>query len=189
MRWQTFAIFAFVFLILELGLVDLLGLGPQRAIVPNWLLILMVYIALFAPGRTACWAAIILGLLADIVHDVPFANPDLETAALGPHALGFLVGAYLTLQIRAMLFRNSPFTVAIVVFVAGIFASLTTIILLGLRGVVAFSDPIADFSSSGRLVTDFLRLLYTAAAAIPIGWLLGRFRRTFGFQVQAKGHR
>ena len=31
MRWQIFAIFAFVFMILELGLRDLLGMGADRS--------------------------------------------------------------------------------------------------------------------------------------------------------------
>lgn len=189
MRWFTFFIFAFVFLILEMGLQGLLGFGAHRDIAPSWMLILMVHTAMFAPARTTAWSAMLLGLFVDLSRTLMLPPPVGEMALIGPHALGFLAGACLTLQIRAMVFRGSPLTLAAVVFVAGVLVNLIAVTMLQLRGVFGFAESPIDWSASESLVDGFLVLLYTAAVAIPIGVAMARFHRAFAFTAVGKMHR
>ncbi len=165
-----FGILAFVMLVLERGLHPLLALGDSVS--PSFLLILLVYVGMFAPPLTAAFAAVVLGALVDVTNPLAMLPPVGLKPIIGPHALGFLVGAYALIQLRGMIFRGSPVTMAIVVFLVGTFVSLTTVFLLGMRGFIA--EPIIGFSPVEDLVHRFLVLLYTAAMALPVGWLLSK---------------
>jgi len=181
MNWHIFGILAFVMLALERGLHPLLSVGDSVS--PSFLLILLVYVGMFAPPITAAWAAVTLGLLVDVTHALPLMPPVGLKPILGPHALGYLVGAYVLIQLRGMIFRGSPITMAIVVFLVGLFVSLTAVVLLTLRGLIV--EPIIAFSPGEDLVHRFLQLLYTSVMALPVGYLLSKATPLFAF-VHAK---
>jgi rod shape-determining protein MreD len=190
MNWPIFALFAFVMLVFERGLHLLLAVGGTEVtggVSPSFMLILLVYVGMFAPPMKLAWAAIALGVLLDVTYAWAVPPPVGYTMIIGPHALGFLVGAYTLTQLRAMIFRGSPLTMAVVVFLIGIFVSLVTVFLLRLRGLIV-ADAIVNFSAIDELVHRFLQLLYTAAAALPVGLVLSKFTPLFAFQT-TKGHR
>jgi rod shape-determining protein MreD len=183
MNWPVFAIFALVALALEQGLMTLWHLG---SVCPSPVLILAVYVAMNAPPRPDLWASLILGLLLDLTTPYP---RDAQTyfALMGPMALGFLAAAYLTLQLRGMLFRNSPVALAVIVFASGILAHLVGVAILSFRGLLFAGGGVYQFDAAAELLHRLLQLLYTAVLALPFGWLLFRWRKWWRFQTGSAG--
>lgn len=173
MNWLTFTILAYLACALQIVLKPVWMIGDSE---PMLALILLVFIALQAPAIHVAWAAIVLGLLAD---SLPFQHED---GLIGPWALGFLVAGYAMVQLRNLLFRDSMFTIAIMTLVAGVFALLFATALQLLRGVPALNNEMVEgFSAANRLYYGFGTLLYTAAVAIPVGFLLLRSKPIWGF--------
>jgi len=184
MRWLVFAIAAYLALGLEVGLRPLLVVGNAT---PGVVLILLVFIATAAtPGVTVA-AAVVLGVLLDLSTPWP-ASGVADTVIVGPHALGMTLAAYMLLQVRTMLFRESPLTLACLTLVAGLFLHLAVVFLLTARGFpMPLAEPVPQFNPAGQLAHRFFDLLYTTLAAIPIGWLLLRTEPIWQF-APTKSH-
>jgi len=179
MRWPVFAIFAYLTLTLEQSLRTLLA---SNYVCPSFLLILMVFISSWAPTMTTLWAAMILGLLVDLSHPVLPANHAIDVVLIGPAALGYLTGSYVTILLRGMFFRSSPLTIGVLVLIAGAFTHLVIIALLTIRGLPwLIAEPLRGWSAADQLVASFFELLYSAAVAIPLGYCLVRLRWVWGF--------
>ena len=87
-----------------------------------------------------------------------------------------------TLQIRALVFRNSSVTVAIAVFFSGIMVHLVIVAMLTVRGVPFVpGEVIAGWAAADQLIQRFLELLYSTIVAIPLGRLLLWTDRWWGF--------
>ena len=188
MRWPVFAILAYFFLAMELGLTRLLEVGSGVA--PSFVLVLMVFIAAHASTMPALWAALILGALVDLTSPLPY-NRDV-VIVLGPHAMGYLLGALLTLQLRSLVYRRHPLMMAFLTLCAGLTVHILAVFLLSVRHLLgAGLDFYAPFvwSSSDELVHRFLVVLYTAMLAVPVNWILQAFNHAFGFQSHPRmGH-
>jgi len=183
MNWLLFAIFSYLALMAEMGLrsVWMIPLPMAGDLTPSLLVIMLVFVGLFAPSWTVAWAGLVLGLLADLQ---PGPMPD--AVLLGPTTLGFLVGAYAVLQMRTMVFRESLLAFVVLVLVTGLFIDLVTVALLTFREVPwPLGEPIPGWSAPTQLVHRFLELLYTAALAIPLGFALFRTIRIWGFPGNA----
>jgi rod shape-determining protein MreD len=168
MRWPVFVILAYLALVLETGLKGMLHIGGAT---PSLLLILLVYVGISAPPLTVLWAGAALGLLHDLSAAVPATGAPLHV--VGPGVLGFMLAGYATLQIRALVFRNSSITVAMAVFFAGILAHLLIVALLTFRGLpIVPGQAIEGWRAADQLVSRFLSLLYTTIVALPLGRLL-----------------
>jgi hypothetical protein len=180
MRWPVFIFFAYVTLCLDVGLRRLFelptGTGP---VTPDLMLILVVFIAAWSQTLTACSAGLILGLLLDLQS--PMLGVDGKTTAVlvGPHALGFLLAAYATLQVRAMFYRSSIFSIAGMVLFAGTLCYLLSIALLTFRGVI--SHPLPGYLAADELYLAFLKLIYTMILSVPFGYVLGKTMPIWNF--------
>ena len=185
MRWLVFILFALVFLAVELGLRAWITLpvGPYRAAAPSLLLILGVFVSLHAYRPVAVTAMLLLGVATDLTQ----AIGNLETAQtqaiflLGPAALGFLLGAYVVLQFRTMMFHDSPITLAVMTLVAGLFVQLVLVAIITLRGVLP-TDSVPDWQATSQLVQRAVSVIYAAVLALPLGLLLGRLKRLWLFE-------
>ena len=165
MNWIVFAIAAYLFIALEVGLRPLFLASEVE---PSFVLILAVYIGLMAPSQALVWAFLILGALLDLA-----AGPISGVYILGPSALGYLVGSCAIIQFRGLVFRESLFSLAVMTIVAGIFIHLTIVFIYTFRGFgVITGEPVAQWSATGQLFNRLLELFYTAALAFPVGWLL-----------------
>lgn len=179
MRWPVFALFAYVLLVLEHGLRTLFVIGHTS---PSFLLILAVFIGLWAPPMTAAWAAMALGILADLGSPLQPAGQSLDVALIGPIALGFVTASYVAVQLRGLVFRESSLAFGVMVFLAGIFAHLVTVAVLTVRGLPWFvAEPVAGWAAADQLVQRFLEVVYSAGVAIPMGYVLQRLHRVWGF--------
>ena len=124
MNRLTFAIACYAVLLLQVGLRPWLDLG---GVVPSFLLVLAVFVALSATATAALGGAIVLGVIADAL-----SSPYPGFTPLGPLAAGYFVGVYAVLQVRGMLFRNSVLTLAVMTLLAGLFAELVAVVLVSL---------------------------------------------------------
>ena len=178
MNWAIFSILAYLGFALQLLADPFWSIGDPDVYQysPVLLLILLVFIGLQAPAMAVAWSAVILGLLVDI------APPQNESGLIGPWALGFLAAGYALVQLRNLLFRDSMFTIAIMTLIAGVFAMLVATTLHVMRGVPLLgNDPVVGFSAAEQLYRGFITLLYTAAVAVPAGYLLLKTRSWWGF--------
>lgn len=177
MRVPIFAIFCYVFLVLEISL----RRANMDGAMPNLMLILLVFVGMYAPFKVVLWSGMAIGILVDLAYAQNVAEPVHTAAIVGPNALAYLLGGYTSVKLRTMVFRDSPITLAVMVLVVGIVVYLTAVLLLRIRGFIGFSDPIRHFSASGELVTAFVEIIYSAVLAVPIGFLLGQFTGILGF--------
>jgi len=192
MRWIPFVIFAFLFLALQIGLGDLLEVGGVR---PELLFIFMIYVAAMGPVPEALWGALVLGLLSDLTAPLPApaeagAGPvGGFVTVIGPHALGYSLGAAFTFQLRTMLYRQHPVSLMLMVLLSAIIAHLLTVFLISTRGLLGewFGWWAAfQWSPTEELVDRFLMILYTTLLALPIGWVLIRLAPLFAFEIHPR---
>ncbi len=174
MRWPIFIIFVYVMLVFEQGLTGVLAVGWLGDAEPSFLLILTIYIALSAPRVQAAWAAVIIGLVADLSPPALriAGSPDTATdlALIGPGVAGHLFGALIALELRHLIFRDSTIALATMVFVCGLFVHLLMVAILALRNVGYLpAEPIGGFHVADQLLRRFWMLLYSALMALPIG--------------------
>ncbi|MEM9882335.1 MAG: hypothetical protein AAF800_05415 [Planctomycetota bacterium] len=182
MNWLPFAITAYVFYALQASLGPAWSVGGAT---PNLLLILAVFVGVSATRAVVPWALLVVGVLLDTLPG-PLRD---QGVIVGPQAVGFLVGAYAVLQLRNLLFRESVLTVVLLVLAVGGFAALVETLLITLRGVPWLADQPAGWGAIDQLGKRLPELLYTAAAAVPVGLLLGVTRPLWGFAKKAKAER
>lgn len=186
MRWTVFAIFTFLMLVLETGLRALLTIpvGSMDDTAPSFLLVLAAYVALHAPRRLVPWAMLIVGLIIDAITTLGIAEPVQDVVIIGPAALGFLFGGIATIQLRSIINRDSPATLPIVTFAAGIFIHAMIVFLISMRSWPFIpSDPVPNWHAADQLANRFLQLLYTTVLAIPLGFIFRRTDRLWGFHT------
>lgn len=176
MNWLLFIIAAYVFLVLQTSLHSFLMIGGAS---PDFLLILLVFVGIYAPARVLGWAALILGLATDLQ-----VGP-MSVSIIGPATLGYLAGAYVILQLRMLVFRESLITFAVMVFIVGLAVFLVTVFMYSFRSLPwPLGQPVVGWSATEALVHRFFVLIYTMVLSLPVGYLLLRAAPWFGFTNQ-----
>jgi rod shape-determining protein MreD len=187
MRWFVYAIFAFLALVLDIGLRRLLKLEVVSEPSPSFVLIVAVFVAMWAPPRAAMWSGLIIGLLVDLSSLSPTEADGY--ALIGPAALGFMLGSYAVVQLRGLMYRDSPLALAALVFLGGVFVHLMIVAVLTVRGLPMFGYPVSGWSAATQLYERFWVLLYTAIVAVPVGYVLLRTQPIWGFEGVKGGRR
>ncbi|MCF7957333.1 MAG: rod shape-determining protein MreD [Phycisphaerae bacterium] len=171
MKWLSFIILIFIAVILQCGLANPLGLGPQR-IMPDLLLLTAVILLLHSTGDkalVACWLA---GLAKDLTSLAPF----------GCYALAFGLMALLLTKTRALFYDDRPIALMIFTFAATVFTEEATLFIGILKG---------DFHSDSThilLPVILATALLTAILAPYAHWVLMKFDKSLGLQ-RKKGYR
>ncbi len=174
MNWLVCVITFYLAVVLEAVLRPTFGV-LDSGVFPYLPLIVLVYVALQGPASAVIWVGLLAGVVTDLQGGGPLAS---APAMVGPHALAYMLVAYLILRVRATVFRDSLITLAAGVFVAGLIGHLLAVILLGLRDVLM---EIEGFSAADELVYRFLSLVYSAVAALLVGWLLHKTGAWWGW--------
>lgn len=180
MNWLAFAIATWVLFGLELGLRDLLQLGPQP-IAPSFVFPLVVFVALMAPHRTTLWAALILGLLTDLTRVVTTDGGNVTV--VGPYALGYLLGAQFVLTVRGLVIRHNPLTMVPLAILAG---AIAQVVVTALHTMRAIYDPV-QWAAVQELLWRLLAALYTGGTAFALSLVLFPLAGVFGFVQQTQG--
>jgi rod shape-determining protein MreD len=180
-RWGVFAIFGFMALSMDKGLVDLLAFNELGGIEPSICGVLVVFVSLFATRAVALWSSWLLGLMLDLSTPPPYGD-DMIAHILGPHALGFAFGCYLILQVRPMVFRRRALTVGALTFACLLAAYLVWVALFTVRSY--YPEPHIFWTSGSalsELARRFFMALYAGVVGVPVGWLLLKTWPIWGF--------
>ncbi len=151
-KWIWFSFWALFLLAVELAASPRVALG---GVSPDWLLILMIFVALRSPAPEGFIAAWTLGMLADLAVGT----------RLGLFALGYMMVAAVLAQIQLGRGRTRVFVQAAVIFIAAVAAHT-------ILAVAALTD---ESRSPGQCVVLVPTIaLYTALVGPPLFWLLSR---------------
>ncbi len=175
MRWPVTLLFAWVLLALEPVIREALRLGHPSA-APSLVVPLVVFVALFAPVVPSLWTALLVGLMVDLTTlRGGLSSTGLPpTVVIGPHALGFALGAYLVHTVRPMMMRRNPLTVMVLSMIVAALAGVVASAILGARDMLfsgSWSDG-SEYRAMSDLLARLLGALYTAGTGLVIGLLL-----------------
>lgn len=176
MNWLAFAIAGWFFFGLELGLRDLVHLGP-RGIAPSFVLAFLVFVALNATQRSTLWAAIALGILTDLTGSIALL-PRGTAIIIGPHAIGYLLGAQVVLALRGMVVSRNPLSMGVLSILAGLVASIVVVAFMTIHRLIG--DPII-WEPTAELLGALLRAVYTGILATVLAFVLIPLSSVFGF--------
>jgi len=181
MRWPVFLIFAFTAIALDTSFVAVLTLEQMGNIAPHIVVVLAVFVCLFASRMSALAACLLLGVLLDVT--IP--PPGRETVyVIGPYGLGLLFGGYLILQMRTMVFRQRAVTIGVLSFAATLAMAIVMIAVYLIRSWYdgGTASPITH-SAVWELWRHIGIAIYTMLVAIPLGWILLATYPLWGFQA------
>lgn len=183
MRWPVFLVFAFVFIIIEMSLRELFVLRSVGHITPSFMIVLMVYVAMFAPRVTALWAAWLMGLLVDLTHPLE-QGAEQVGPLIGAHALGYVFACFLVLQFRALLFRRRALTLALMTMMAFAAASLVVVFVYAIHGWYPNDELVwAERRPSVELTRRLGIAVYSGVLALVLSRVLGWTLPTWGFRA------
>jgi rod shape-determining protein MreD len=184
MNWLVYLLALWVLLGLEIGLKPSLALGPT-GIAPSLVVPLVVFVAMHAPAVAALWAAAVAGLLLDLTFPVPLEGGG-EVRIPGPAALGLVLAAALVLNLRSMLIKRNPLTLAAAATVGAAVASVVVVALLTVRDLAG--DPIV-WRAGGELGRRLVSALATGVAGLVEALVLFPLAGAFGFTSHHSGGR
>jgi rod shape-determining protein MreD len=147
--------------------------------------VVAVFVALSAPRTAALWACLVLGSLLDLAHPLTVAE-NRVVYLIGPHALGYVLGGWLVISGRAMVFRRRPLTIGVMTVLCLLAVQLVAVSLYVLRsqswypGEAVFWTETTALAELGRRM---LGAVYSGLFAIPVGWLLVQTIGLWGFQT------
>ncbi|MHC4082192.1 MAG: hypothetical protein ACYS15_19580 [Planctomycetota bacterium] len=185
MRWIVFVVAAVIGVVFDTGLNEVLRIEKLGHARPSLCAVVAVFVALSAPRTAALWACFVLGLLLDLSHPLTVAE-NRGVYLIGPYALGYLVGGWLVVSARAMVFRRRPLTIGVMTVACLLAAQLVAVGFYVLRSRQWYpGEPIfwTETSVWAELGVRLLAVLYSGLFAVPIGWLLVQTIGLWGFQT------
>lgn len=183
MNWLPFTVLLWFCSGLEYGF-DAFQLGKleDAGASPSFLMILIVFICLWATPGAAIAASMLCGLALDLMTQ--HASPGgLGVVILGPHALGALLGASLVLNLRSLVLKRTLWTIGLLVFLCTLVAQVVVVSALALRStydIIEFSHP------RGALGQGVLTAALSGLLALVVGPLLGLVRPFCGFPATSR---
>lgn len=181
MNFLVLAVAAWVALGMDVGLRDAFQLG-DRDIAPRFAIILLAFVAAWARRRHVLWFSLILGLLVDLLTNIPLTTGDTATA-VGPNAIGYLVGGYTAFILRAWMYRKHALAIAFLSAAAALVSAVITLAMLKAR---AAYDPVMMGSATSELGVRAATALYTGVVAVPVAMGLNWVRPVFRFPVPGR---
>lgn len=182
MNWLLFALLAWVTLGLEAGFRPALQLG-SLAVAPSFVMVLVVFIALWARTSTALGAAMLMGFCLDLLF-VQATGGGETVPVVGPWALGCMLASYTVVNFRNMVFRTSPLTLA---FLCTLGAAIANILVLAILTIRAKYDMIVVPSPAGELWQRLGAALYTGLLGLVLAPALNWIGPWLGFKKQSSG--
>ncbi len=178
MIWPVFIALLWLAVGLDMGLRDSIQFGPNSA--PSLTLILVTYVAMWAPRLHALYAALIAGVCLDLLGAQLAPGATASATTLGPTALGAALGAFTVLTARAMVERANVLALPAMVLVLCVLSHLVVVFCFAFKGLY---DPSVAFEAVPELFSRLVSALYTAVAAVPVGLVMMPLARLFGFST------
>ncbi|MCH7704489.1 MAG: rod shape-determining protein MreD [Planctomycetes bacterium] len=161
MRWPAFGICAICVLTLQVAIAPRLELFGQR---PDWLLVVIVFFALYSRSTDAVLGAWCIGMVADLMSIERFGLLSLSYA-------GACLGV---VAVRTYLFRHHLITQVVVTFLAG---AMLQCVWTVYQILLYEQTGLTMAAAIGNVIVG---AAYTAMWVPPIHWLLQRRSRSFG---------
>lgn len=172
----VFAFAAWVCFGLEFALPPVLDAG-SGGVHPSFVIPLLVFVALHAEARPTLWAALVLGILTDLLVPVPLRDGG-SVVIPGPHALGFLLAAQMTMSMRGMVIRRNPLTLVVLSIAASLIVTIAVVAIMGMRTI---GDSGMAWGGARELIPGVWSALYTALSALVMSFPLFAATGVFGF--------
>lgn len=170
MRWIVFIVASCLAVALDMGLSGAMTLRTLGFITPSFAGCLVAWIALFGRADCVLWGAWILGVLTDLT---PGSMEGSQLVFIvGPHALGFPLGAWLVLTIRSMVFRQRVLTVSLCTMLCVLCSGFVMTAIGLVRYWLPFAGGEVVPFGLGELFTTLGDSIFSGVLAIPVGWLL-----------------
>ena len=170
MRWLSFVICALVFITLQSAVAPYLQVFGAR---PDWLLVVVVFFALYARGADAVMGAWLIGFIADLMTIEQF----------GLMSLSYALAALVVVGLRDFLFKYHAVTQFMVTL------AICALVRSAWAMFCLMQYENASWTVAGLLVNALIVALYTAAFAPPVdrlllkmSGLLGLPRRRYTFE-------
>ena len=170
MRWLVFLIAALLATALDLGLSGAMTLRTMGFLTPSFAAILVAYIALLGRADHVLWGAWVVGMLADLSPGS--AEGPQQVFIIGPHALGYVLAAWILLTVRSMVFRQRIMTLCVCTVICGSCAGIATVVVGLVRYWLPFTGGAVVPFGLGDLGHEIGDAIYSGLLAIPVGWLL-----------------
>ncbi|MCC6661286.1 MAG: hypothetical protein IT437_10415 [Phycisphaerales bacterium] len=181
MNWVVYAVAAWVVMGLEYSLkhAPLSLTFGSVTLAPSFALVLMVWVALFAPPAQALWSALILGLLMDFISRLMLESGGTATL-VGPMALAFLAGGRFVLASRWVMLRRNPVALGLMTVGAGFLVTIISAVPLAIHRV--YGDPIFWHAWS-YVLSGFGSAFYSGLLALPMALILNPASGAFGLDA------
>lgn len=177
MNWFVFAFISWIAFGIERALLVYFDAG-SGGVLPSVVIPLVVFVALHAPRPQTLWAAIILGVVSDLLSPMVHVDGGASTV-LGPHALGYLLVCQFVFAIRGMVIRRNPLTLIFLSIAGSLIAQIVIVAIFTLRG---FGDDPIVFHAGAELIQRSLSAVYTGLGAIVLSIVFFALEPVFGFQ-------
>lgn len=113
MRWVRFSVFILIVTLLQAGVLDVFAVS-SLSVKPDFLLILLVFFAVFCPTADAIITSFVIGFAADIIW-----------RTMGPYTISFGVFGTLLAYLNRVVVLKAKRYQAVVIFLVGVFAHFT----------------------------------------------------------------
>ncbi len=184
MRWVALIILAYVLILLQATLGDVLTWtnSPFGAIGPDFAAVVAVFLALYAPTLAD---AMLAGWLLGLAIDLSAAGAPGGATAVGPMALGYAFAAAVVFQMREAVFRDRKHTQMLLTL---LFCLVAHGLWISLQSLLNWGD--VGRSDYGRLWLQVGSLSGYTALLAPIGYAaMKRLRRWFVPTPSTRGPR
>jgi rod shape-determining protein MreD len=175
-NWFVFAFISWIAFGIERALLVYFDAG-SGGVMPSVVIPLVVFVALHAPRTHTIWAAIVLGVVSDLLSPMVHVDGGASTV-LGPHALGYLLVCQFVFAIRGMVIRRNPLTLIFLSLVGALIAQILIVAIFTLRG---FIDDDLFWRAGPELIQRLLSAVYTMLGAIVLSFVFFALEPVFGF--------
>jgi hypothetical protein len=184
MTWPGVLVLSWVLLALDHGLRGLLMIGDAGPR-PSFIFALVVAIGLAAPAPTALWTSLLLGVVVDLLDQVPTMAGELRTV-LGPHALGYLAAMQFILTMRPLINKRNPLSFGFLGLVGTLISGVVVVILFTLRTI--YNDAVV-WHAKHELLVMLGSAVYTGLLATLLSLALIPMSGFLGLQQQGQQRR
>ncbi|HQY87783.1 MAG TPA: rod shape-determining protein MreD [Tepidisphaeraceae bacterium] len=170
MRWPVFILMLFIALAVQMFLSLLPSVGPWR---PDVLLILFLYVSLWAPGGVTLFAALVAGTFQDIA-----------SGTFGPFAFGYALVGFMMLRLRLAVYKEHPASHIVIAIASS--ALLVFWLTIGLRVIrwlvrlILWSNDPAPLNA--LVLPQWPSWIATILLAPLFIRMLSRMKKSFGFK-------
>ncbi len=184
MRWSVYILAVLLAVAFDSSLGAVLEVSGAQ---PRLLPCVVVFALLAAPRGIAVRAAMLAGLVADLLSPAVRADGT-QLVVIGPWVLGFALGSLAVVPLRSLLYRRNAIAGGFATLVFCMLAAVAFVMVWVLRILLTRDDSPAWWpgSGAGEVWIQTKSAMASAVLALPALWLLEKTRVAWGFSSAKK---